>query len=111
VKIFFDQGTPGPLRHFLTGHDVETAYERGWSQTKNGALIAAMEKAGFDIFVSTDQNLKYQQNLAGRKVAIVVVLTTNWPRIRADLKPVLAAINSATPGSYIEVNVAIAGAG
>ena len=109
MKILFDQGTPGPLRQFLAGHDVETAYERGWSQLKNGALIAAMEKVGFDVFVSTDQNLKYQQNLTGRKIAIVVILTTNWPRIRADLRPVLAAINSATPGSYVEVSVAVAG--
>ena len=111
MKILFDQGTPGPLRQFLVGHDVVTAYERGWSLLKNGALIAAMEKVEFDVFVSTDQSLKYQQNLTGRNVAIVVILTTNWPRIRADLQPVLAAINSATPGSYTEVNVAVAGAG
>ena len=70
-----------------------------------------MEQAGFEVFVTTDQNLKYQQNLTGRKVAIVVILTTNWPRIRADLPPVLAAINFATPGSYVEVNVAGPGAG
>jgi hypothetical protein len=111
VKIVFDQGTPAPLRYFLIGHDVETAYERGWSRLKNGALIAAMEKVGFDVFVSTDQSLKYQQNLTGRKVAIVVILTTNWPRIRADIAPVLTAINSATPGSYIEVNVGAESAG
>ena len=96
MKVLFDQGTPAPLRHFLAGHDVETAYERAWSQVKNGALIAAMEQAGFEVLVTTDQNLKYQQNLTGRKVAIVVILTTNWPRIRADLKPVLAAVNSAS---------------
>ncbi|MFT3665438.1 hypothetical protein [Piscinibacter sp.] len=106
--MFFDQGTPAPLRRSLAGHEVETAHERGWSQLKNGALIAATEQAGFEVFVSTDQNLRYQQNLAGRKIAIVVILTTSWPRILADLPPVVAAIDSASPGSYVEVPVAAA---
>jgi hypothetical protein len=60
VKVIFDQGTPGPLRRFLVGHQVETAHERGWSQLDNGALIAASEQAGFEVFVTTDQNLRYQ---------------------------------------------------
>jgi len=106
VKVFFDQGTPAPLRRALASHDVETAHERGWSQLKNGELIAATEQAGFEVFVTTDQNLRYQQNLAGRKIAIVVILTTSWPRIQADLSPVRAAIDTASSGSYIEVPVA-----
>lgn len=109
MKVFFDQGTPVPLRRFLVGHEVATAHERGWSQLNNGALITATEQAGFEVFVTTDQNLKYQQNLDGRRIAIVVILTTSWPRMQADLQPVLAAINSATPGVYREVKVADAG--
>ena len=77
MKVFFDQGTPVPLRRFLVGHEVATAHERGWSQLNNGALIAATEEAGFDVFVTTDQNLRYQQNLDGRKIDIVVILTTS----------------------------------
>lgn len=111
MKIFFDQGTPGPLWRSLVEHEVETAHERGWSQLKNGELIAAAEEAGFDIFVTTDQNLKYQQNLGNRRIAIVVILTTSWPRIRADLAPVLAAVDLAIAGTYVEVSVASAGAG
>jgi hypothetical protein len=80
-----------------------TAHERGWSQLNNGALIAATEQAGFEVFVTTDQNLRYQQNLEGRKSAIVVILTTSWPRMQADLQLVLAAIDSALPGVYWEV--------
>ena len=106
MKVFFDQGTPAPLRRCLVGHEVETAHERGWSLLKNGALTAATEQAGFDVFVTTDQNLRYQQNLAGRNVAIVVILTTSWPRIQADLPPVVQAIASARPGAYLEVEVA-----
>jgi UDP-N-acetylglucosamine enolpyruvyl transferase len=109
VRVFFDQGTPAPLRQYLIGHEVETAHERGWSQLENGALIVATEQAGFDVFVTTDQKLRYQQNLGGRKIAIVAILTTSWPRIQADLQPVLAAINSAQPGAYVEVKVAVAG--
>ncbi|HMO48779.1 MAG TPA: hypothetical protein PKB14_22485 [Rubrivivax sp.] len=111
MKVFFDQGTPVPLRRFLVGHEVETAHERGWSQLENGELIAATEQAGFGVFVTTDQNLRYQQNLVGRKIAVVVILTTSWPRIQADLQPVLAAIHSAAPGVSVEVAVTAAGAG
>lgn len=106
MKLFFDQGTPAPLRRFLVGHEVATAHELGWSRLDNGALIAAVEQAGFEVFVTTDQNLRYQQKLASRRIAVVVILTTSWPRIEADLQPILAAIDSAVPGSYAEIAVA-----
>ena len=105
MRVLFDQGTPAPLRQLLLGHEVETAYERGWSSLQNGQLIAAAEAAGFAVFVTTDRNLKYQQNLAGRSLTIVVLLTTSWPRIKAASAPVIMAINTSTPGSYVEVAV------
>ncbi len=91
-------------------HSVETANERGWSELQNGDLIAAAEAAGFEIFVTTDRNLKYQQNLTGRHLAIVVLLTTSWPRIRQALPVVVEAINGATAGAYREVSVPSAAA-
>ena len=103
MLVLFDQGTPAPLRHALVGHAVETAYERGWSNLKNGELIAAAEAAGFEVFVTTDKNLKYQQNLAGRSIAIVVLHTTSWPRIQHTLPSVVAAVASAHQGAYNEV--------
>jgi len=103
VLVLFDQGTPAPLRHALSGHVVETAYECGWSSLKNGELIAAAESAGFDVLVTTDKNLKYQQNLEGRSVAIVVLHTTSWPRIQQALPRVVAAVANANKGSYTEV--------
>ena len=81
MRILFDQGTPVPLRHALPGHSVETAYERGWSNLCNGDLLTAAEGASFELFVTTDQNLRYQQNLAGRRIAILVLPTTRWPVI------------------------------
>ncbi len=105
MKVLFDQGTPAPLRRALVTHTVETAHERGWSALQNGDLIAAAEAAGFEVFITTDRNLKYQQNLAGRQLAIVVLLTTSWPRIRQALPIVVDAVTAATPGTYREVNV------
>ena len=101
----FDQGTPAPLRKALAAHTVETASERGWSALQNGELIAAAEAAGFEVFVTTDRNLKYQQNLTGRDLAIVVLLTTSWPRIRQSLPVGVDAIDAASKGTYSEVSV------
>lgn len=101
--MLFDQGTPAPLRRFLVGHEVATAYESGWSALQNGELIAAAEAATFEVLVTTDKNLKYQQQLAGRSIAIVVLWTTSWPRIQLALSMVQAAVDKATKGSYIEV--------
>jgi hypothetical protein len=106
VKILFDQGTPAPLRKALIGHTVETAYERGWSTLQNGLLIAEAEAAGFDVFVTTDRNLKYQQNLPSRTLAIVVLLTTSWPRIERQLSHVVEAIDKAIGADYIEIPIA-----
>ena len=105
MKVLFDQGTPAPLRRALTHHGVETAYERGWSLLRNGELIAAAEAAGFEVFVTTDRNLKYQQNLSGRRLAIVVLGTTSWPKLRQSLSGVVQAVDYASPGSYHEVAV------
>lgn len=105
MRVLFDQGTPAPLRKALTGHVVETAYEKGWSALQNGELISAAEGAGFEVFVTTDRNLKYQQNLRDRKLAIVVLLTTSWPRIQRALDLVCAAVDGATSGSYQEIKV------
>jgi hypothetical protein len=77
VRILFDQGTPAPLRHLLAPHIVATAYEVGWSTMQNGELISAAEDAGYDLLLTTDTNLKYQQNLTGRQLAIVVLSCTS----------------------------------
>lgn len=103
--LLFDQGTPVPLRKQLGFHTVETARERGWSTLENGDLLIAAEEAGFDVLVTTDQNLRYQQNLAARRIAIIVLGTTSWPRIRHATFRVRDAVNAATAGSYAEVPI------
>ena len=105
MKVLFDQGTPAPLRKALAGHAVVTAHERSWSQLSNGDLISAAEESGFEVFVTTDKNLRYQQNLTGRNLAIIVLLTTSWPRIQRHLPEVVAAIDHTQRGSYREISV------
>ncbi len=103
MRVLFDQGTPAPLRHLLLGHAVSTAFESGWSTFKNGELLAVAEAQGFQVLVTTDKNLWYQQNLASRSIAIVVLNTTSWPRIRAAANAIVAVIEDAAPGTYREV--------
>ncbi len=105
MKVLFDQGTPVPLRTFITSHHVSTAYELGWSTLKNGELLAAAESNGFEVFVTTDTNLAYQQNLSNRKIAIVVLSTTSWPRIQKSVAAIVSAIDAARPNSYQIVSI------
>jgi predicted nuclease of predicted toxin-antitoxin system len=103
MRILFDQGTPVPLRRHLSAHTVSTAYERGWSALSNGDLLAAAE-AQFDLLLTTDQNLRPQQNLAGMRLAILVLPTTSWPTINQHTAEVVAAVSSLKPGDYIELH-------
>lgn len=103
MRLLFDQGTPIPLRSHLPGHAVETAYERGWGGLSNGELLARAEAEGFDALVTTDQNLRYQQNLAGRKIGVLVLMTTSWPRIKGHVALVARAVENLRPGSYEEI--------
>ena len=105
MRVLFDQGTPVPLRPFLSNHQVATAYEKGWSTLTNGALLNAAEAEGFDVFLTTDQNLRHQQQLSDRKLAFVVLSTTSWPRIKEVTDLVASAVESAVPGyvSYVQI--------
>ena len=102
MRILFDQGTPVPLREHLHGHSVETAYEKGWSTLRNGELLAKAE-AAFDLLITTDRNLRHQQNLAERRIAILVLPTTSWPRLQKIASQIAAAVASLQPGQYLEV--------
>jgi predicted nuclease of predicted toxin-antitoxin system len=105
MKILFDQGTPVPLRRHLSGHLVDTAFERGWSDLENGELLDAAERDGYGLLITTDQNLQHQQPLSGRPLAIVVLLSTSWPRIRLRINEIRAAVDGIAPGDYVEVAI------
>ncbi len=103
MSILFDQGTPAPLRQHLARHTIDTAFERGWSNWHNGALLDVVEQEGYDLLMTTDQNLRYQQNLADRQLAIIVLLSTSWPRIQWRIDAIQAALDRAAPGDYKEI--------
>ena len=105
MRILFDQGTPVPLRKYLTEHSVTTAYEEGWSNLSNGDLLKSAEGKGYQIFVTTDRNLRYQQNLSDRQIAIVVLLSTSWPKIRTQTDKVCGVINEIKLGDYVEISI------
>src|ERR1700722_19958118 len=105
MLILFGDSTPAPLRYALKGHSVVEAIERGWERLANGALLDAAEAAGFDLFVTADKNIRYQQNLTDRKISIVVPGNPQWPALRRFVDRVVAAVDAATPGSYVEVDI------
>jgi predicted nuclease of predicted toxin-antitoxin system len=102
MRILFDQGTPVPLRRALAAHTVSTAFELGWSNLENGDLLREAE-GKFDVLVTTDQNLRYQQNLTGRRLAILVLPTTNWLEIEEHSDEVVVAVTAIRPGEYREL--------
>jgi hypothetical protein len=105
MLILFDNGTPRGLARYLVGHTVEEARARGWEEFGNGELICVAEQAGFEAMVTTDRNIRYQQNLKDRKLALVVLEHSQWPMVKLVASKIAAAVNSAGPGTYVEVAV------
>ena len=103
MRILFDQGTPAPLRRALTGHIVSTAYEMSWTKLDNGALLNAAE-LHFDVLITTDRNLRYQQNVSRRKLAIMVLPTTSRPKIKEHLSHLISAVDRLRSGDFVELN-------
>ena len=105
MKILFDQGAPVPLRRHLHPHSVDTSAERGWSTLQNGDLLDQAESESYDAFITTDTHLKHQQNLTGRKIRILVLTTTSWPRISKKTKDIRDALKNLNEGGYTEVEI------
>jgi len=99
MLILFDNGTPRGLARFLAGHSVEEARARGWEELANGELITVAEQAGFEILLTTDKNIRYQQNSGARKIELVVLEHSQWPMVRLVAENILSAVSMAEPGS------------
>ena len=104
MKILFDQGTPLPLRRHLRPHRVDSAAELGWSRLQNGELLDRAEAAGYEVLVTTDQQLRHQQKLEGRRIRTPVLMTTSWPRIRPRVEDVPARLEQMGEGQCEEVS-------
>ena len=105
MKVLFDSGTPKPISRILTGHEITFARRIGWHELENGELIQQAEEAGYEVLLSTDKNIQYQQNLSSRKIALVILGNSQWPVVRLYLDRIAAAVNAATPGSYAVVDI------
>ena len=81
------------------------AIERRWEQLSNGALLAEAEAAGFELFITADKGIQYQQNLAARKIAILVLGNAQWPVLRQYVERVVVAVNAAISGSFARVDI------
>ena len=104
-RLLLDANMPRGLRALLPDHEVRTAREMGWNRLTNGELLAAAEDAGFDAMITADRNIRYQQNLAGRKIALIELTTTHWETIRDNVVKVQAAITHCNVGSYAMVGL------
>ena len=105
MRILFDQGTPVPLARHLREHAIGTALQEGWDRLRNGDLLRACEDAGFDILVTTDNSIAYQQDLNGRRIAIVVLSRNRWRLVQRMIPKIVASVNAAEPGSYLLIEV------
>jgi hypothetical protein len=101
--VLLDHSVPRRVVSILSSHSVERAYQRGWQALKNGDLLDAVEADGIEVFVTADQNLRYQQNLVHRRLAIVVIGTNIWPVIAANPIPIADAVASVQPGRVLIV--------
>ena len=105
MRILFDHSTPAPLRRHIPGHEVSEAFELGWSRLANGDLLNAAEHGGFELLITADKNMRYQQNLTGRKIALLILGNAQWPILRLHLSHVLEAVDASVPGGYVEVEI------
>lgn len=106
MLVLFDNGTPRTLARFLIDHHAVTeARARGWEELANGELLTAAEAAGFDVLVTTDKNIRYQQNIAGRAIAVVVLGQGRWSLIRPYTAQIIAAVSAAKPGGFVEIEM------
>ena len=104
MKVLVDECVPFKLVRLLTGHDFTTAQQRGWGSFKNGRLLALAEPE-FDLFLTCDRNLEYQQNLQGRKIAILLLSTNHWPTLKRQVPLVQSALDKVRPGEFLSVEI------
>jgi len=107
VKILFDQNVPRNLRDYLLAHEVSTAAAMGWHELENDDLLNAAESGGFQIFITCDQSLRYQQNLDGRKIAIVELTKNNWPSIKPHIPERVQTVDKCLAGEYHTIKCAL----
>ena len=105
MRILFDNNVPEPLKRLLSGHQVETSRDRGWEGLRNGNLLDVAERNNYEVLLTADQSIRYQQNLSGRRIALLVLMDNAWPRIRERTADVQEALDGPQPGEYRELEI------
>jgi predicted nuclease of predicted toxin-antitoxin system len=105
VRVLLDENLPHKLRHLIKGHDLQTASYKGWSGVKNGDLLRLAEEDGFELLLTGDRNLMYQQSMTGRRIAIVTLSAQNWLAVQANISKIQAALDTSLPGSFQAVEL------
>ena len=103
MRILFDHNTPRPLRRYLTAHSVDTAREKGWAEVRNGNLLDNAEGEGYEVLITADQSMRYQQNMAHRQIAVIVLLSNRWPRVQLKIEDIRTALETIEPGEFRQV--------
>jgi len=105
MRIFLDNSAPAGLRRHLRHHQVATAPNQRWERLENGELLKAVENAGFEVMITADQNLEYQQNLSERKLALIVLGSNRWSYVKKYVREIVAAADAAQSNSYAFIEV------
>ena len=111
MRILFDHNAPRQLRRHLVGHDVDLAEERGWAALDNGALLDRAEEAGYEVVITADRNMPYQQNIASRSLALIVLGANRWPLIEPRIADISNALEGVQPGDVREIPIPLRGEG
>ena len=105
MHILFDHGTPRGIARSSHGHTVKEAKAQGEDTLSNGDLLRAAEDASFDILLTTDTSLPYQQHLKGRKIAVVILSKNRWSLVRPLIGQIIASVNAAKPGTFTVIQI------
>ena len=107
MKVFLDEDVPRKLAPFLTGHEIQTVVGMQWGGIKNGALLALIEREGFEVFITGDKNMPNQQQLGGRSFAILIMSAINWPVVRPHVEKIAAAVAIAERGTVTLIDCGV----
>jgi len=100
MRILLDECVPLQVCNALSGHEVSTAQKMGWGGKSNGDLLNTAEKSNFEVFIVADKNLRYQQNLSGRKIAILELWTNHRPTLEKSFDHIQKAVEKLKSGDY-----------
>jgi hypothetical protein len=105
MRTLFDHDTPRPLRRFLTEHTVDTANEKGWAELRNGNLLDRAERDGYEILITADQSMRYQQNIGHRQLSVIGLLSNRWSDVQLKAEDIRAALETVEPGKFQEIPI------